>query len=52
MGTEGTLSAAANGTRTFAVAFGGLTLPAGGLSVSGSAYPAALALTGGQSVSW
>ena len=52
MGTEGTLAVSASGTKTLKVAFGSLTLPAGGLSVSGSAYPNSVSLTAGQSVSW
>jgi hypothetical protein len=52
MGTEGTLSADAAGKFTFSVAFGSIELPAGGLSVSGSSYSGAVALTRGQSVTW
>lgn len=52
MGTEGTLSVAADGTRTFAVAFGRVSLPAGGLSVSGSAYNNPVELEGGEHVTW
>jgi non-lysosomal glucosylceramidase len=52
MGKEGTLTVSASGTRTFALAFGTLALPAGGLSVSGVAYPGAVDLGPGQSVSW
>jgi len=49
---EGTISAAANGTVTVAVAFGRLQLHAGGLSVHGRLYPKAVTLRSGQSVSW
>lgn len=52
MGTEGTLECAAGGSLTFSVAFGQVTLPAGGLAVSGSAYPTAVSLGAGESVSW
>ena len=34
------------------VSFGRLTLPAGGLSVSGRVYTASLSLAAGQSISW
>jgi hypothetical protein len=37
MGTEGVLAVSAAGVKTLTVAFGSLALPAGGLSVSGSA---------------
>jgi hypothetical protein len=52
MGTEGTLAADAAGRYTLSVAFGALSLPAGGLAVSGRACPQAVALAAGQSVSW
>lgn len=51
-GTTGTLSRTSSGTITLSLAFGSLTLPAGGLSVSGSTYASAVALSAGQSVSW
>ena len=51
-GATGTVSAAADGTYTVALAFGALTLPAGGLSVNGRAYASAVSLVRGQSVSW
>lgn len=51
-GATGTVSAAADGTYTVALAFGSLTLPAGGLSVNGRAYASAVSLVRGQSVSW
>jgi len=52
-GTTGTISCAAGPTYTVAIAFGTLSLPAGGLSISGSTYPGgAIALQAGQSVSW
>ena len=48
---EGQLTAA--GTKyTLRVAFGSLTLPAGGLSVSGCKTPNALKLSAGESVTW
>ena len=52
MGTEGTLAVSAAGVRTLSVAFGSLTLPAGGLTVAGDAYPQAVNLGAGQSVTW
>jgi hypothetical protein len=42
----------AAGGITVSLAFGSLTLPAGGLVVDGVPYPGAVALTKGQSVSW
>lgn len=39
-------------TYTVEIAFGRLRLPAGGLSVSGHAYPHAVDLAGGQRLSW
>ena len=53
-GTTGTLTASAgpNPKYTLSLAFGQLSLPAGGLVVSGSAYPHAFALAAGESVSW
>lgn len=52
LGREGTLSCANTNTYTLALAFGDLILPAGGLSVNGKAYPNAVSLSGGQSVTW
>ena len=52
LGREGSLSCDASGKFTFALAFGDLALPAGGLSANGRVYPNAVSLTGGQSVSW
>ena len=52
MGSEGTLSADASGKVTFSVAFGSVSLPAGGLAVAGRAYAGAVALGAGQSVTW
>jgi len=51
-GGEGTLSCDAGGQWTLALAFGNLTLPAGGLSAGGRAYAGAVALGKGGSVSW
>ncbi len=51
-GTTGTLTCTAAAQYTVAIAFGSLTLPAGGLVVSGSVYPAPVSLTAGQSISW
>jgi non-lysosomal glucosylceramidase len=55
-GLEGTLSCALGapmgGTYTLALAFGTLSLPAGGLSANGRTYPGAVALAAGQAVSW
>jgi non-lysosomal glucosylceramidase len=51
-GREGSISCDAAGTYTLALAYGELSLPAGGLSVSGKAYSGAVDLQGGQSVSW
>jgi non-lysosomal glucosylceramidase len=52
VGGEGTVSCEASGTYTLSLAFGTLTLPAGGLSVNGKAYAGAVTLFGGQSVTW
>jgi hypothetical protein len=52
VGREGSVSCDASGTYTLSLAFGSLSLPAGGLSVNGKAYANAVSLTGGQSVSW
>jgi len=55
-GTEGSLVCAENpghgAQYTLTVFFGSLALPAGGLSVAGSAYPNAVALGPGESVTW
>lgn len=51
-GREGTISCDGNGVNTLSLAFGSLSLPAGGLSVSGKVYAQAVALTAGQSISW
>lgn len=53
-GTTGTLTASAGPATkyTLTLAFGQLSLPAGGLVVSGKAYPAAFAIGPGESVSW
>lgn len=51
-GVEGTLSRTASGVRTLSLAFGSLTLPAGGLVVSGVPYPSAVSIVAGQSVTW
>ncbi len=48
MGSEGTLSADAAGKVTFSVAFGSVSLPAGGLAE----YAGAVSLGAGQSVTW
>ncbi len=52
LGTEGTLTGAADGSFTLAIAFGQLTLRPGGLSVDGVAYPGPVSLGPGQSVQW
>ena len=56
MGAEGSLSVDATGRHTLSISFGALQLPAGGLSVSGSAFAQAVDISGGpsgaQSVSW
>jgi hypothetical protein len=39
-------------TYTLSVSFGAVSVPAGGLSVSGSAYPQAVDISAGESVSW
>jgi non-lysosomal glucosylceramidase len=51
-GGTGTLVADGAGSVTLTLAFGSLTLPAGGLTVNGVAYPGALTLAAGQSVTW
>lgn len=54
-GTTGTIACSSSGsttTYTVAVAFGSLSLPAGGLAISGSACPQVVSLGAGQSVSW
>ena len=51
-GTTGRVSADAAGTYTVSIAFGELSLPAGGLSVNGRAFAGAVNLQRGQSVSW
>ena len=51
-GVTGTVSCDAPGAYTLTIAFGHLTLPAGGLSVNGRAYAGAVDLVGGQSVTW
>jgi hypothetical protein len=52
VGGEGTVSCDTSGTYTLSLAFGTLTLPAGGLSVSGKAYNGAVNITAGQAISW
>ena len=52
VGGEGTVSCDGSGTYTFYLAFGTLTLPAGGLSVNGKVYAGAVNLIGGQNISW
>ena len=49
-GVEGLLVCDAGGKKTLQVLFGALTLPAGGLSVAGSAFPGAVNLVAGGSV--
>lgn len=49
---EGSISATVGGNFTVAVAFGTLTLHAGGLSINGDVYPRAVNLAAGQSVTW
>lgn len=51
-GTTGAVACDGAGQYSVSVAFGSLSLPAGGLSVSGSPYPGAVALSAGGSVSW
>ncbi len=51
-GGEGLISCDAGGKWTLSLAFGTLTLPAGGLSAAGKAYAGAVSLARGQSVSW
>ena len=51
-GTTGAVSCDAAGTFTLALAFGSLSLPAGGLSVQGRTCPHAVSLAAGDSVSW
>ena len=52
LGTEGALEADAAGGLTLRVAFGAISLPAGGLSVDGVAYAGAIDLGPGDAVSW
>jgi len=52
LNTEGSLSCDGAGKVTLALAFGRLALPAGGLSVSGRAFPGAVSLRGGENVTW
>ena len=53
LGTEGALEADASGRLTLRVAFGALSVPAGGLSVNGDVYGGgAIELGPGQAVSW
>jgi hypothetical protein len=53
LNVEGTVSCdAVTGAFTLAVAFGSLTLPAGGLSINNVPCPGAVSLVGGQSVTW
>jgi non-lysosomal glucosylceramidase len=51
-GTTGTISCDAGGVFTVSVAFGSLTLPPGGLVANGRAYPSAVDLGAGESVTW
>ena len=51
-GTEGALEADAAGGLTLRVAFGAISLPAGGLSVNGVAYAGAVDLGPGDALSW
>jgi len=51
-GTTGSVGCDAAGAFNLSLAFGALSLPAGGLSVNGHAYPAALELAAGDSVAW
>jgi hypothetical protein len=55
-GTTGTVAAqpdvTSGTTFTVSIAFGQLTLPAGGLVVNGVPYPRSFALASGDSVSW
>ncbi len=50
--TTGTLACDAAGTFTLSLAFGSLTLPPGGLVANGRAYPGAVDLGPGGSVTW
>ena len=50
--TTGLLSCTASGSFTVEIAFGHLSLPAGGLVVNGRAYPYAVNLQQGGKVSW
>ena len=52
LGTEATIAADASGRLTLAVAFGQISLPAGGLVVNGLPYPQAVSLGAGESISW
>ena len=49
---EGTLSCDSTGRHTLKLAFGELSLPPGGLVISGDAYLAAVNLTSGESITW
>ena len=51
-GITGTVSRDNNNGITVTVAFGTLSLPAGGLTVDGSSYPNSVNLGPGQSISW
>ena len=51
-GLEGALTSRKNGSYSFAVSFGRLQLPAGGLSVDGVPYPRPVRLGAGESVAW
>lgn len=51
-GTTGTIACSGTSSYTVTISFGGLSLPAGGLSISGSTYANAVALGPGGSVSW
>ena len=51
-GTTGTIACNAAGAYTVSIMFGSLTLPAGGLSIAGSAYPTPVDLAAGDSISW
>lgn len=51
-GTTGTVTCSGTAAYNVTLAFGSLSLPAGGLSVSGSSYPGVVNLGPGQSVAW
>jgi hypothetical protein len=51
-GAGGSVARDAAGKCTLTLVYGALALPAGGLTVAASTYPAALSLSPGQSVSW